>query len=143
MSDNPNVGHRYARARGVLALAGQDVLLVAALALLPLVSPHATLPAALFLAIPIVLGFGVATLHYPSRVELDDDGISFARYGRVHRFSWREIDRIHVRRFLMRDRVLVRISPSTALRGRYWILDSIEGFSELVQAIEARARSIP
>lgn len=134
--------HRYPQPRGVLALAGQDVLLVAALTLLPLVSPQATLPIALFFAIPLVLGFSIATLHYPSRVEIDDEGISFARYGRMHRFGWRQIDRIHVRHFLMADRVLVRIAPSTALRGRYWILDSIEGFAELVREIEARGRSL-
>ena len=143
MNDSGVAVHRYPQPRGMLALAGQDVLLVAALTLLPLVGPHATLPIALFVAIPLVLGFSIATLHYPSRVEIDDEGICFARYGRVHRFVWREIDRIHVRHFLMKDRILVRIAPSTALRGRYWILDSIEGFAELVKAIEARSRSFP
>jgi hypothetical protein len=130
---------KYPRSRAMFALAGQDALLVIALVALALTSPHAKLPIALFFAIPLVIGFGVATLHYPSRVEIDDEAISFARYGRVHRFAWREIERIRVRHFLMKDRVLVRIWPSTALRGRYWILDSMNGFEELVKAIEAHA----
>lgn len=131
--------HQYPRWRAMFALTGQDVLLGVAPAVLALFSPHATLTTALLLAIPLVFGFGIATLHYPSRVEIDDEGISFARYGRVHRFVWREIERIHIRRFLVRDRVLVRISPSRPFRGRYWIFDSIEGFTDLVRAIEARA----
>ncbi|MBV9949851.1 MAG: hypothetical protein JOZ69_23620 [Myxococcales bacterium] len=133
--------YRYPRWRGALALAGQDALLVTALVVLALLRPHEALSRALFAAVPMVLGFGVATLHHPARVELDDQGIAFARYGRVHWFSWREIRQIRVRRFLARDRILVRISPSTALRGRYWILSSIERFDELAAAIEARARA--
>jgi hypothetical protein len=132
------VAHQYPRWRAMFALTGQDVLLAVAPAVLVLFSPYATLAKALLLAIPLVFGFGIATLHYPARVEIDDEGISFARYGRVHRFLWHEIERIHIRRFLVRDRVLVRISPSKPFRGRYWILDSIEGFADLVRAIEAR-----
>ncbi|HZU85246.1 MAG TPA: hypothetical protein VE987_20075, partial [Polyangiaceae bacterium] len=103
-----------------------------------LAAPRSGLSAALLSAIPLVLGFGFATLHYPARVDVDAEGISFGRYGRVHRFAWRDVRHVHVRRFVIRDRVLVRISPSTPFRGRYWILDSIEGFADLLRAIEAR-----
>ena len=130
--------HQYPRPYAIAALTGQDVLLAIALAVLAFASPHATLSVALFFGIPVVLGFSIATLHFPARVEIDDESISFARYGRVHRFAWRDIDCIRVRRFLMRDRVLVRIAPAPAFRGRYWILDSIERFSELLAAIETR-----
>lgn len=130
--------HQYPRWRAMFALTGQDVLLALAPGVLAVFSPHAPLTPALLLAIPLVFGLGIVTLHYPSRVEIDDEGISFARYGRVHRFVWREIERIHIRRFLVRDRVLVRITPSKPFRGRYWIFDSIEGFADLVRAIEAR-----
>jgi hypothetical protein len=131
--------HRYPRSRAAWALAGQDVLLVVALVVLGLASADTKLSLPLFVAIPLVLGVGVATLHHPSRVDVDEDGIAFGRYGRVHRFAWREIERIRVRRFVVTDRVLVRISPASALRGRYWILDSIEGFRELLTAMDARA----
>jgi hypothetical protein len=133
------VVHRYPRSRSILGLVGQDALLVVAPAVLALVDPRSPLSLALSCGAAIVLAVGVATLHHPSRVEVTGEGISFGRYGRVHRFPWRDVERIRVRRFLVGDRVLVRISPSTALRGRYWILDSIEGFPELLGAIEARA----
>jgi len=136
------VTFRYPRSRALLALAGQDVVVVVALLVLALSDPRGALSVPLFVAAPMVLGFGVATLHHPARVDIDDEGIAFARYGRVHRFAWREIERVDVRRFLLGDRVLVRISPAGAFRGRYWVLRSIDRFAELVTAIEARGRSI-
>jgi len=48
---------------------------------------------------------------------------------------------VRVRRFLVRDRIFVRIAPAPPWRGRYWVLDRIEGFEELVQELEARGRS--
>jgi hypothetical protein len=74
---------------------------------------------------------------------LSEDGVSFHRYGRVHRFAWDQVRTVRVRRFLVRDRVLVRIVPSPPWRGRYWILDGIERFEELVRSLEARAPSPP
>jgi hypothetical protein len=32
----------------------------------------------------------------------------------------------------------VRIEPSGAWRGRYWLLDSISGFDDLVRRLESR-----
>ncbi len=127
-------------ARGLRGPGAQDAALavawVAALAFDSL--PHTV--RALFLgAIPIVLVWGVVTLHFPSRVETSDDGITFVRYGRAHRFAWRDV-RVRVRRFLVRDRLLVRLEPSGgAARGRYWITDAIDGFEALARELEARA----
>jgi hypothetical protein len=92
----------------------------------------------LLVAIPVVLLWGWATLHMPARVDVDDDGVAFHRYGRVHRFAWRDVARVRVRRFLVRDRVLVRIEPSGPWRGRYWLLDSMRGFDDLVRRLESR-----
>ncbi len=92
----------------------------------------------LLVGIPIVLVWGALTLHFPSRVELDDEGVAFVHYGRAHRFAWRDVARVHVRRFVVRDRVLVRIEPASAWRGRYWLLDSLEGFEPLMAALAAR-----
>jgi hypothetical protein len=93
----------------------------------------------MLLAIPAVLAWGAVTLHFPSRVEIDDGGLAFHHYRRVHRFAWKDVTRVRVRRFLVRDRVLVRIEPASAWRGKYWILDSIDGFDALVAALEARS----
>jgi len=115
-----------------------DGFLVLALIVLLFTGPPAPLSIALAAGIPIVLGWGILTLHFPARVEMDGDSIAFYGYGRVHRFSWQNIERVRVRRFVVRDRVLVRISPAPPFRGRYWLLDSLEGYDALVSALERR-----
>lgn len=119
--------------------AAQDVGLVLALAALLALHPRGELAAALALAIPAAITWSLLTLHLPSCVDLDADGISFSAYGREHRFAWNDIERIRVRRFLVRDRVLVRIQPSAPWRGRYWLIDSIQGFDRLVRELDERA----
>jgi hypothetical protein len=115
------------------------VLIAVWVAFLGLVDVPGGVRALMLGAIPIVLAWGVATLHFPSSVEMGDEGIAFARYGRVHRFAWKDVHRVKVRRFLVRDRVLVRIEPSGgAWRGRYWIVDSLGGFEGVVGELEGR-----
>lgn len=134
--------HAYPRRRYVVAVLGQDVLLAAAVLLAPLASatgaprPFGYALGACALA---VLAWGVVTLHFPSRIEIDPEQISFFRYGRVHRFPWAEVASLRVRRFLVRDRVLVRIGPGTPFRGRYWVMDGLEHFDGLVRELERRA----
>jgi hypothetical protein len=115
----------------------QDVVL--ALGIVVGLATSSALGSALALACAVVLAFSVATLHFPWRVDLTDDTISFHGYGRTHRFAWRDVERVRVRRFLTRDRILVRISPSRAWRGRYWIVSSIDDYETLVRELEARA----
>jgi hypothetical protein len=126
--------------RGLRGPALEDsVLGLVWLVLLLLVDLPSGVRGAMLTAIPIVLLWGVVSLHFPSCVEIDDAGVAFARYGRVHRFAWRDVRRIRVRRFVLRDRVLVRIEPSGgAWRGRYWIVDSLPGFERVVQALEQK-----
>jgi hypothetical protein len=126
--------------RGLRGPALEDaVLALAWLALMGLVDLPAGVRATMLAAIPIVLLWGAVSLHFPSSVEIDDAGVEFARYGRVHRFEWRDVRRVRVRRFLLRDRVLVRIEPSGgAWRGRYWIVDSMTEFERVVHALEQR-----
>jgi hypothetical protein len=115
------------------------VLGLAWLVLLVLVDLPSGVRATMLTAIPVVLLWGAVSLHFPSRVEIDDAGVAFARYGRVHRFAWRDVRRVRVRRFVLRDRVLVRIEPSGgAWRGRYWIVDSLPEFERVVQALEQK-----
>ena len=131
--------HSYPR-RGRLALALQDVLLALVFAGLLVERPHGPLGIALLLAIPASLCWSLLTLHFPSSVDCTADAIAFHRYGRVHRFEWRGVERVRVRRFLVRDRVMVSLSPSPTWRGRYWLKDSLDGFDALVAALEQRAR---
>jgi hypothetical protein len=116
-----------------------DAVLVFAWLVAWFVIDVAAVRVALLAAIPIVLAWGAATLHMPARVDVDDDGVTFHRYGRAHRFAWQDVTRVRVRRFVVRDRVLVRIDPSGPWRGRYWLLDAIDGFDDLVRQLESRS----
>jgi hypothetical protein len=129
----------YAYPRGLRGPAVHDAMLVAAWFVILFLGDVAVLRFSLLLATPVVLAWGVVTLHFPSRVDVDDEGVAFFHYRRVHRFAWKDVARVRVRKFLVKDRVLVRLEPSAAWRGRYWIVDSIEGFDALVAAFEARA----
>jgi hypothetical protein len=130
------MNHTYRRVlRGP---AVQDALLAAAWLVVFFFTGVGGFRTFLLVGIPVVLAWGAVTLHFPSRIELDDEGIAFLHYGRAHRFAWRDVTRVHVRRFVVRDRVLVRIEPAPAWRGKYWILDSLEGFDSLMAALAAR-----
>ncbi len=129
--------HRYPPARRAAALA-TDLLLLSIAVGIPLTRAAGSLSIVLSIAIPCVLAWGVVTLHYPRTVELDDEGITFGAYGISHRYAWSTV-RVHVRRFLVRDRVLVRLTPCPPWRGRYWILDAIDGYPKLLSELEKRS----
>ncbi len=136
--------HAYSPRQFAFAVVGQDALLAAvvAVALLALASGGGSpflyaLGAGAF----AVLAWGFGTLNFPSHVEQTEDGITFRRYGRAHSFAWRDVRAVRVRRFLVRDRVFVRLEPSTALRGRYWLLDGLSGYSDLVRELERHANA--
>ncbi len=127
--------HTYSRARGPVV---QDLALAGAWLVILFFQGAGGFRTFLLAGIPVVLAWGLLTLHFPSRVEVDDEGIAFSHYGLVHRFTWRDVARVHVRRFVVRDRVLVRIEPAPAWRGKYWLLDSLEGFDALMASLAAR-----
>jgi len=130
----------YPRPRWIARVVAQDALLVLALGFAAY--RGGPLGAVLGAAIVATAAWGLVTLHYPSRVETTADGISFSAYGRTHVFRWADVTRVHVRRFVVRDRVLVRLSPSTPWRGRYWLTDGLDGFDVLVQELERRASNV-
>jgi hypothetical protein len=129
----------YPRVAWLGSVLAQDFLLLLGLTMLVVLHPPGGLGLALGMAIAATLAWNLVTLHLPSRIEVDEEGISFFAYRRVHRFAWRDIRRIHIRRFVVRDRVLVRIVPSAAWSGRYWLFNSLEGYDRLLQTLEHRA----
>jgi hypothetical protein len=116
----------------------QDALLVLAWVVLFFLPWPVPIRGFLLGAIPLVVAWGALTLHFPAKVDVDETKVVFSRYGRAHTFAWRDVERVRVRRFLVKDRVLVRLEPSPAWRGKYWIVDSVSGFDGIVAAIEAR-----
>lgn len=131
--------HRYPRSRDVAAILTDLVLIGVAIGLL-VVRPHGALWFALGVGIPSSLAIGFVTLHFPRAVEVDDAGITFSGYGRAHRYEWSAVD-VCVRRFLVGDRVLVRLTPARPWRGRYWILDAIDGYRDLLAALESHRKT--
>jgi hypothetical protein len=122
-----------------LRTAAEDVVLVLAFVVLALARPEGTVYVLLLAAIPLVLGLRIATLHFPTRVAVDEAHVSFSAYGRTHSFAWSAVERLCVRRFLVKDRVLVRIAPAPLLQGRYWLTSGISGFEALVAELERRS----
>jgi len=121
----------------------EDGVLVTGLVVVLALRPAGVLTTPLACAIALAITWSVLTLHVPSEVELSPRGIAFRRYGRTHAFAWEGVTQVRVRRFLTRDRVLVRLFPSPPWRGRYWIGDGLEGFQEVVARLEAAGRPAP
>ena len=115
----------------------QDAVLALGLAAcaLALRGPFA---AALAAAIPAVFLWGIVTLHFPAKVAWDDQRIVFSAYRRAHAYAWKDVARIDLRRFIVKDRVLVRLSPAGAWRGRYWLTDGLDGYDAAVAELERR-----
>jgi hypothetical protein len=118
----------------------EDAFLLIALMALLAFHPSGALVLALAAAIPAVVVWSRLTLHRPTRVDIDEEGIAFGAHGREHRFAFRDVERILVRRFVLRDRVLVRIAPASALRGRYWLRDSLDGYAAILAKLDERAK---
>jgi len=127
--------HRAPRLRTI----GQDLVLAA----MPAVALAATGGAAwtwlLAAAGLAVLAIAVITLHFPHEVETDARGIRLRAYGREHAYAWSDVT-VRVRRFVVRDRVYVRIDDGArGIRRGYWLVASLSGWDALVAELDARA----
>jgi hypothetical protein len=127
--------HRTPRLRAL----GEDVVLVTMPVLVLVVaSPSAWLWLLAATGV-VVLVFNVLTLHFPREIALDDDGIRFRAYGREHVYAWSAC-RLRVRRFLVRDRVLLRVEEvETGRSHRYWLTTHLSDFDALLRAINQRS----
>jgi hypothetical protein len=128
----------YPRSRRFAAVVVQDLLLAAVVVGVSVARPAGPFGVTLAAGALAALVWQVATLHFPRRIEVSESEIAFLAYGRAHRFAWDRVEQCRVRRFLVGDRIFVRIAPSSSFRGRYWILDSLEGFDELAATLLAR-----
>jgi hypothetical protein len=88
----------------------------------------------------VVLAFNAITLHFPREIAIDETGIRFRAYGREHAYAWASC-RVKVRRFVVRDRLLVRIEDERGRRHNYWLLSRLRDFDALTSEISSRAVS--
>lgn len=131
--------HRAPRLRTL----GQDLVLVAMPAVALAASGGAAWTWLLAAAGLAVLAINALTLHFPHEVEVDAEGIHLRAYGREHAYAWRDVT-VRVRRFVVRDRVYVRIEDrARGLRRGYWLLASLGDHDALLAAVEARAEVVP
>ncbi len=128
--------YEYPRARYVTSVLAQDAVLLVAIAFATW--SGGALGGVLAMAGATTLLWGLVTLHFPSKVEVTDEAITFSAYGRTHVFAWRDVTHIRVRRFLVKDRVLVRLAPATVWRGRYWLTNGLGGWDALICELERR-----
>lgn len=127
--------HRTKPAR---ALAEDVVLVAMPVLVLVLASPSAWLWLLAATGV-VVLAFNVVTLHFPREIALDDHGIRFRAYGREHDYAWSGC-RVRVRRFLMRDRVLLRVEDlGTGRTRRYWATAQLSDYDALLRELGTRA----
>ncbi len=131
--------HRYPRPVFLAAVLLQDLVLLTVAVGSLVVHPFGGFGGVLASAAVAVLSWEAITLHFPSEIVMGSDTIAFRRYGLSHEFRWRDVRALRVRRFLVRDRVLVRLLPAPPWRGRYWIVDGIDGYEPLLRALERRA----
>jgi hypothetical protein len=95
----------------------------------------------LLLAVPVALASAFLGLHLPTRITVDADGVTFAAYGRAHRYRWAEAGDLQVRPFpFVNDRFLVRFTERRSVfGGRYWIHSHLLGYDELREDLQQRA----
>jgi hypothetical protein len=127
--------HRTPRARAL----GEDLVLLAMPVLVLLItspSPWLWLLATTGL---VVLAFNAITLHFPREIDLDERGIRFRAYGREHAYTWTAC-RLRVRRFLVRDRVLLRVEEiDSGKTHRYWLTARLSDYDALLRELGTRA----
>ena len=79
----------------------------------------------LWVAAAIVSGYFVwetfISIANPSKVEVDDKGITFSAYKKSHHYDWTEIKRFRCKPLASGTKMFVRINEAGIFRGRYWV----------------------
>jgi hypothetical protein len=78
-----------------------------------------------FALIALVAGYTVwntfISRSNPSRVILEEDGISFEAYGKTTKYLFTDIKSFLAKDFRGSGKIFLRVNKSSLLRGRYWI----------------------
>ena len=57
----------------------------------------------------------------PSKVEIDEKGITFSAYRKSHHYDWAEIRKFRCKPLASGTKMFVRINEAGIFRGRYWV----------------------
>ena len=57
----------------------------------------------------------------PSKVEVDEKGITFSAYSKAHHYEWSEIRKFRCKPLASGTKMFVRINEAGIFRGRYWV----------------------
>lgn len=80
---------------------------------------------ALWAAAAVISGYFVwetfISIANPSRVEVDEKGITFSAYKKSHHYDWSEIKKFKCKPLASGTKMFVRINEAGFLKGRYWV----------------------
>lgn len=98
----------------------------------------------LLLTVPVAIASSFIGLHLPTRIAVDDRGITFSAFGRSHRYEWADASDLQIRPFpFVNDRFLIRFRDRpNVFGGRYWVHSHLVGYEELKTALEAKAAQL-
>lgn len=98
--------------------------------------PENWIPKLIIVVVPLLLFSAFVSLNQPSKITDDGKTITFYGYGRTHTYTWKKLNFLKIKKFMMSDKVLVRISEKNKSRGRYWLsLGSLENSKELLDKL--------
>ncbi len=79
----------------------------------------------LWIGAAIVSGYFVwetfISIANPSKVEIDDKGITFSAYKKNHHYEWSEIRKFKCKPLASGTKMFIRINEAGIFRGRYWV----------------------
>lgn len=83
--------------------------------------------------VPLLLISSLVAMNQPRLITDDGETLTFYGFFQKHEYKWSEVQNLRIRRFIMTDKVLVRIGKDRLLAGRYWLdIDSLRGSGELL-----------
>ena len=84
--------------------------------------------------VPLLLFCSLLAMNQPRLITDDGEKITFYGCFQKHEYKWSEINFLRIRKFIMTDRIFVRIGKDRVMGGRYWLdTDSLPGFGELLE----------
>jgi hypothetical protein len=128
--------YRYDFGYYLVSVLGPDILMICLFIWAVYSSAHGEggiIQQFLLIVMPILLISSLIAMNQPHLITDDGEILTFYGFFQRHEYKWSEIQFLRIRRFIMSDKVLVRIGKERLLGGRYWIdTGSLQGSGELL-----------